>query len=98
MKITSFRNCANPDCPGHHRPIQYEEGIPLHIEKLRSQHASDLLLCPHCGTIWLEHLALEGQTCYIVRRPGTFEWLQNPVVQRYELKKPRKTLSPRRLR
>ena len=99
MRVTSFRNCANRDCNGHYQPSRYTSAdVPSEVGKLQEQYNSDLLVCVSCGTVWLERRDLEYQTCYIVRPPGSIEWLKSPRIQGYKLKRPRKTISPRRLR
>ena len=95
MRVTSFRNCANPDCAGHHTPFPYSLEVPAYLEELKHKYG-ELLLCSHCGTVWLEELRLDGQTCYIVRFAGSLNWLKQPVRKDYTLKHPHKTLILRR--
>ena len=96
MRVSSYRHCANPDCNAHYSPRPYEEEVPPAIEQLRSH--GELLFCVHCETVWVENRTLEGQTCWIVRHRIIGGWLAHPEMQHYKLKRPRKTLSPRRSR
>ena len=97
LRVSSYRNCAKADCNAHSSPRPYEKEVPPEIEELRQSHG-ELLSCVHCDTVWVENRTLEGQTCYIVRQHALGDRLNRPVVQHYKLKRPRKTLNPRRFR
>lgn len=96
MRVTSFRNCANPDCNGHYPPRPYPRDLlPDHLKGFDGP----FLTCQHCGTVWEEVLRLDGQAC-LVWRDGdvAVNWLESPVRRDFILRKSRKTISPRRVR